>query len=134
MIEVVIKTVEMPIADNVRKVAEVRHQQLVEEYHEKLRTAFRLAEEDFPNFLAFVNAEIDKASYNGKKSVAISFDDVYHYGNTQRDPRCSYRFQGYFSKDLAEKLEYIYKQLGFSCYCKWFCSSTYRIGYIEICW
>lgn len=134
MFEVIIKTVEMPIADKVRKVAEIRHQQIAEERHEKYLEALRLAEEDFPNFLAFVNAKIDKASYNGKNSITISFDDAYSFGNAKQDSRCSYRFEGCFSKELAEKLEYIYEQLGFSCYCKRFYSSTYRIGYLDIHW
>jgi hypothetical protein len=134
MIEVVITTVEMPLAENVRKVAEIRRKEINRAYREARERAIQKAEEDFPNFLAFVNEKIAKASHNGLHSIKISFDDEYFFSNAKQDKRCLYRFKGLFTYQLANKLEEIYKQLGFSCYCKDFCSSTYRVGYIEICW
>lgn len=134
MIEVVITTVEMPLAENVRKVAEIRREEIDRKYREARERAIQKAEEDFPNFLAFVNKEIAEASHNGLHSIKFSFDDDYCFGNDKQDERCLYRFKGLFTYELVTKIEEIYKQLGFSCYCKDFCCSTYRVGHIEIYW
>lgn len=134
MIEVVITTVEMPLAENVRKVAEIRREEIDRKYREARERAIQKAEEDFPNFLAFVNKEIAEASHNGLHSIEFSFDDDFGFGRDEQDKRCLYRFKGLFTRELTEKLENIYGQLGFNCYCKNFCCSTYRVGYIKIYW
>ena len=134
MIEVVIKTVEMPLAENMRKVAEIRREEMYEKTEEKRKRAIQMAEEDFSNFLAFVNTKIAQASHDGLHSIKFSFDDDFCFGCDKQDERCLYRFKGLFTYELANKLEDIYGQLGFSCYCKVFCYSTYRVGYIEIYW
>lgn len=140
----VIELIEMPIANEMRMVAEIRAEEIriereMEEnfYKEMLRTT---TENDMINFIKFINKKIEEETQNGFKSTSINIYNKCcgrHNAKYANDPRIDFTFEGEFNYACVEKIENIYSALGFKVFGKpIYCTNgkAYRDGELRISW
>lgn len=140
----VVELIEMPIANEMRMVAEVREEEIRIErerkealYEEMLRTA---TESDMIDFIKFINERIERKTQNGFKSLYINIYNKCcgrHNAPYAKDPRIDFTFEGEFNYGCIKKIEEIYSALGFevrgrTIYCT--NGKAYRDGELYISW
>jgi hypothetical protein len=142
--EIEIEVVKMPSIEDVRMITEINHQRVMAENQKKEEERKRAYERaklnalaDLPNFINFINRQIEKSCAEGYSYVSFSIDDTYSTPNGNHDKRCEYIVPGLVSYELIEEINNIYTALGFKSECRLIhCSSpyAYRTGEIDISW
>lgn len=142
--EIEIQVVKMPSIEDVRMITEINHQRVMAEKKKKEEERERAYERaklnafaDLPNFINFINQQIEKSCLEGYSSVSFSVDDTYSTPSGKHDKRCKYIVSGKASYELFEEINKIYTALGFNSECRKICCSSpyaYREGEIDISW
>lgn len=129
-----VNIIEMPNAYSVNKETAIRKAIIEKEQQlEKERIAMQSIKE-INNLIIFINNQIEKAKNNGIYGFSFNLDDN---AFSEKDERCLYHFDGYFSHEIAEAIEEVYKEFGFKCSVyryEWAHSKCYRSGEIKISW
>lgn len=142
--EIEIEVVKMPSIEDVRMITEINHQRVMAEEKKKKEEQMKAYEmekmrafADLPNFINFINEQIEKSCSEGHSYVLFSVDDTYFHRKGGHDKRCKYIVPGRASYELFEEINKIYTALGFKSECRQICCSSpyaYREGEIDISW
>ena len=112
MVEIKVVKVEIPVAESMRKVADIVALTKEKEYTERQKEQIERGWESMPHLISFISSEIQKASQNGCHKIELNLiDDTFK--NRTIDPRINYTFDGLFIDKMASHITEIFKSAGY---------------------
>lgn len=122
----------IPNATEMKKVADIEQQWLAIEYEQKILKGWQSVDE----LIAYIAQRIYMASASGQYCIEFDIADN-RYDEAKLDHRISFYYQGYFTYEMAEYVEQIFKKCGYNarvCHLIKANNKCYRSGSVYVSW
>lgn len=134
MIKVV--TLTIPSADEMKTLSMIGAENARAEYEAYCQEMGTRGEAHIPEFVAKVLKDIQKTARKGNRELTLNIVDENFAKVSPLDPRVNYRYDGWFTRKVANMITDIFKSCGYRISVETFCRTwnCYRSAEIKISW
>jgi hypothetical protein len=134
MIKVI--TLTIPSADEMKSLSIMGAEKARAEYEAYCSEMATRGEAYIPEFVSKVLKDIQKTARKGNRELVLNIVDENFSNISSLDPRVNYRYDGWFTRKVANTIIDIFKSCGYRISVETFCRTwnCYRSAEIKISW